>query len=291
MNGPTITPHLWYDREAAEAARLYVQAFGGDSAVRELTTIEDTPSGSADIVSFSLWGQDFMAISAGPYFKFNPAISFQVACAGADEVDALWAQLSPGGKVLMELGAYPFSERFGWLEDRYGLSWQVMTAAGAPAQRITPMLMFTQEVAGKAEEALHFYVGLFPDAEAQVLSRYGAGEEPEEAGTVRLARFQLAGQEFRALDSAQAHAFTFNEAVSLMVNCRDQDEIDYYWNALSAVPEAEQCGWLKDKYGVSWQVVPANLSELMGANPEQTTPVLLAMKKIVIADLIAARDS
>ena len=98
--------------------------------------------------------------------------------------------------------------------------------------------------------------------------------------------FTLEGQWFSAMDgSSHMHNFVFNEAVSLMVNCENQNEIDYFWEKLSAVPEAEQCGWVKDKYGVSWQMVPANMGELISKNPEKTTPLMLKMKKIIIADL------
>lgn len=291
MTRQMITPHLWYDREAKEAAEFYVQAFGRNSMIKELVTIHDTPSGSADIVAFDIWGQEFQAISAGPYFKFNPSISFHVKCRTADEVDALWEKLSAGGQVLMELGVYPFSERYGWLQDRYGLSWQVILTEGVFEQPIMPALLFTQDACGKAEEAINLYTSLFPNSVVQNLTRYGSGEEPDQEGTVRYAQFTLAGQEFAALDSAHAHAFTFNEAVSLIVNCKDQGEIDYFWENLSAVAEAEQCGWIKDRFGVSWQIVPENVGELTAKNPEKTTPVLLGMKKIIIADLIAAGEA
>ena len=102
--------------------------------------------------------------------------------------------------------------------------------------------------------------------------------------------FRLEDTWIAAMDGGGEHKFDFNEAVSLMVNCKDQEEIDYYWGKLSAVPEAEQCGWIKDKYGVSWQIVPENMGELMGRNMEKTTPVMLEMKKIVVADLEKAAE-
>jgi predicted 3-demethylubiquinone-9 3-methyltransferase (glyoxalase superfamily) len=285
MGEQLITPHFWYDTEAREAAEFYVQALGGNSKIEDVSILDDTPSGSVDVVSFELLGQAFKAMSAGPFFKINPSISFHVRCPTAAEVDLIWEQLSPGGIVRMELGTYPFSERFGWIEDRFGVSWQVMYADGPIEQRIVPALLFTQQVAGRSEEAITYYAEVFPESSAQVLDRYGEGEGPDEAGTVRYAQFFLNGQEFVAMDSAAGHEFTFNEAVSFIVSCEDQDEIDYYWEKLSAVPEAEQCGWAKDQFGVSWQIIPQNMEALMAANPEKTTPVMLAMKKIVIADL------
>src|SRR4026209_2928218 len=95
-----ITPHLWFDKEAKEAAQFYVAALGGNSRVKHVSTIHNTPSGSVEVVSFELAGYEFEAISAGPLFKFNPSVSFHVKCKTKDEVDALWAKLSPGGTAL-----------------------------------------------------------------------------------------------------------------------------------------------------------------------------------------------
>lgn len=114
-----ITPHLWFNTEAKEAAAFYVSVFGEDSKVTSVTTISDTPSGNSDIVTFTLRGQDFMAISAGPLFKFNESISFVVHCDTQEEIDYFWEKLS----------AHPESEQCGWLKDKYGLSWQIVPTA------------------------------------------------------------------------------------------------------------------------------------------------------------------
>ena len=123
-----ITPHLWFDKEAKEAAEFYASSFT-NSKVTNVRTLHNTPSGDCDIVSFELSGRQFRAISAGPLFKFNPSISFHVKCKTKDEVEALWNKLSESGTALMELGAYPWSERYGWLQDKYGLSWQIVPRA------------------------------------------------------------------------------------------------------------------------------------------------------------------
>lgn len=293
-----ITPHLWFDKQAREAAEFYVSLFPG-SKITNVTALSGTPSGDCDVVSFELAGQPFTAISAGPFFKFNPSVSFHIKCSTKEEVDAIWEQLSPGGKVLMPLDKYPFSARYGWLEDRYGLSWQVIhVSASSIAQKFTPILMFVGGVCGKAEEALNFYVSVFKNApdraragetKAEILARYGKGEEPDKEGTVRYAHFSLLGQEFGAMDSAREHKFAFNEAISFIVPCDKQEEIDYFWGKLSADPKAEQCGWLKDKYGLSWQITPAVMKELLAGNDkkrmERVTQAFLKMKKFDIAEL------
>jgi predicted 3-demethylubiquinone-9 3-methyltransferase (glyoxalase superfamily) len=293
MTGPRekITPHLWYDKEAGEAARLYTSVFAGrGSKIKNTTTIRGTPSGDSDIATIELLGQELTLLSAGPLFKFTPAVSFLVSSRQKDEVRAWWDRLSEGGKALMELGKYPFSEQYGWLQDRYGLSWQLMHAdREAPAQRITPTLMFVGPVCGKAEEAIRFYASVFRGAAVGDILRYENGEDPDRPGTVKHAAFSLEGQNFAAMDSARQHGFSFNEAVSFMVHCRTQGEIDYYWGKLSAVPEAEQCGWLKDRYGLSWQIVPTAMEEMLGDKDEKrvarVTEAFLQMKKFDIAEL------
>ena len=279
-----IVPHLWFDTEAVEAVEFYVSVFK-NSKITHQSVIKDTPSGDCDILGFRIMGYEFMAISAGPYFKPNPSISFHAKCNSTSDVDDLWEKLSPGGIVRMELGEYPFSKRYGWIEDKYGVSWQVIHMDDDSSQKITPVLLFTQDAYGKAEAAAKYYSSVFSNSSHQVFARYAKGEEPDKEGTVKYAQLVLEGQEFGVMDSARSHEFTFNEAISFVVNCKDQKEIDYFWSKLSAVPESEQCGWLKDKFGVSWQIQPANMDELMSKNPEKTTPAMLNMKKIIIADL------
>jgi predicted 3-demethylubiquinone-9 3-methyltransferase (glyoxalase superfamily) len=290
----TITPHLSYDKEAREAPELYCSVFP-DSRVTNITTLRDTPSGDCDVVSFELSGQPFMAISAGPLFRFNPSVSFLVACRTKGEVDELWRALAQGGEVLMPLGAYPFSERYGWTTDRYGLSWQIIYAGDREIrQSITPTLMFVGKVCGRAEEAIALYTSIFEKAKVGNIVRYGKGEEPDKEGTVKHATFELLGQGFAAMDSARAHQFAFNEAISLVVYCDTQEEIDYHWDRLSHVPEAEHCGWLKDRYGLSWQVVPTGMDEMMRRGSEEqiarVTQAFLKMKKLDIAELQRAYE-
>lgn len=115
-----ITPHLWFDKEAREAAEFYVSVFSGrgEAKIKNTATMQNTPSGSVDVVKFELLGQEFMAISAGPLFKFNESVSFMVNCETQEEIDYYWEKLS----------AVPEAEQCGWLKDKYGLSWQIVPA-------------------------------------------------------------------------------------------------------------------------------------------------------------------
>jgi predicted 3-demethylubiquinone-9 3-methyltransferase (glyoxalase superfamily) len=286
MTMQKITPFLWFEKEAGEAARFYTSIFK-DAKIMDTTTLQNTPSGAVDIVIIELLGHEFTLMAAGPLFKFTPAVSFLVACKTKEEVDALWKKLSQGGAALMELGAYPFSEKYGWLMDKHGLSWQLMFMGGHTIkQNITPTLMFVGDVCGKAEEAINFYASIFRNAKIGDIFRYAKGEGPDKEGTIKHAAFTLEGREFAAMDSAHKHNFTFNEAISFVVRCDTQKEIDHYWSKLSADPKAEQCGWLKDKYGLSWQIVPAVLDRMLkdqdARKAARVTTAFLTMKKFDI---------
>ncbi|MGB9198168.1 MAG: VOC family protein [Terriglobales bacterium] len=284
-----ITPHLWFDKEAREAAELYASIFS-NSAIHSVKTLRNTPSGSVDLVSLSLAGHEFKFLSAGPFVKFTPAVSFLVACQTKDEVDAIWNPLSKGGEPLMPLASYPFSAHYGWIQDRYRLSWQVMFMGDRPIQqKITPTLMFVGAQCGRAQEAVNLYASIFPNSKIDHLLPYAKNEEPDKEGTIKHAGFTLNGDKFAAMDSAQAHNFTFNEAISFMVNCETQTEIDHYWHKLSADPNAGQCGWLKDQFGLSWQVIPSALGRML-SDPDQAkmarvTAAFLQMKKFDLAKL------
>jgi len=284
-----IVPHLWFDTQAIEAAGFYTSLFD-DSRIVSTSKMESTPSGTVESATIILSGQEFALLSAGPFFKFTPALSFSVACGTKEEADRIWNVLREGGSELMPLGEYPFSERYGWLSDKYGLSWQIIYNGGkAVGQKITPSLMFTGAICGKAEEAARFYTSLFGGSSVGGILHYGPGEKPDHEGSLKHGSFTLEGQGFAAMDSAYDHGFSFNEAISLMVFCANQEEIDYYWSRLSAHPESEQCGWLKDRFGLSWQIVPRVLGEMMGdkdvAKAKRVQEAFLAMKKFDIAEL------
>ena len=301
-----IVPHLWFDTQAKEAADFYVSTFGnlsagasaqaGNSKIESIATLHDTPSGDVDSVTFELLGHSFMAISAGPMFTINPSVSFFVQIEPAEEINRIWNELAEGGEVMMPLDKYPWSERYGWLQDRFGPTWQISLGnkKDTGGQSITPCLMFTGDVYGQAEEAINHYTDIFPNSGVDGILRFGSDEAPDEERNVKHAQFRIENQTFMIIESAHDHQFGFNEAISLMVNCDSQKEIDKCWDKLSAVPEAEQCGWIKDKFGVSWQIVPRVLNEMIiKGTPEQVdrvTQSFLPMKKLDIAAIQKAFD-
>lgn len=290
-----ITPFLWFDNQAEEAMNFYTSVFKNSKTgqISRYGEVGPGEPGSVLTASFELEGLQFTALNGGPAFNFTPAISFFVNCDSQGEIDELWERLSEGGSVLMPLDQYPFSEKFGWLADKYGLNWQLNL--GARPQKIVPFLLFVGEQHGKAEEAIKFYTSLFKDSGIENIAHYGPGQEEQE-GTVMHAVFRLSGQEFMAMESNREHQFTFTEAISLYVDCDSQEEVDYFWEKLGEGGDenAQQCGWLKDKYGLSWQIVPSVLIELMGdPDPEKArrvTEAMLQMKKIEIPALERAYE-
>lgn len=293
-----ISTCLWFDDRAEEAARFYTSVFE-DSTLGDISRydaasaeVSGRPEGSVLTVDFTLDGYAFVGLNGGPLFEPNPSISFFVSHRTAGEVDALWDALFDGGEALMPLDEYPFSERYGWVRDRFGITWQVILAPEGSERGVMPSLLFVGDNCGRAEEAIGFYTSVFEGSKPGQVFRYGAGQEPDTEGTVAFADFELEGQPFAAMDSARDHTFTFNEAISLVVDCETQEDVDRYWEALSAVPEAEQCGWLRDRYGVSWQIVPSRLYELLGdPDPERSGRAMEAMLKMKRLDIAALEEA
>jgi predicted 3-demethylubiquinone-9 3-methyltransferase (glyoxalase superfamily) len=288
-----ITPNLWFNGNAKEAVDFYASVFSNTKVIASsyypkskeegLADFQQNMAGEVLTIDFEIMGFRFVAINAGPEFTPNPSISFTIVCKSVEEVDVFWHALMEGGQALMKLDEYPFSKRYGWLNDKYGVSWQIIVRGeGMPAQPITPGLMFTKENVGRAEEAMEFYASIFPDSKIQSIFRY-ENQTGEKDGNVAHALFSLQGQEFIVQESAGSHNFTFNEGVSLSISCQDQDEIDYYWEKFTTDGGEESvCGWLKDKYGVSWQVVPENMDEYM--KKPGAFKIMMGQKKIIISE-------
>jgi predicted 3-demethylubiquinone-9 3-methyltransferase (glyoxalase superfamily) len=275
-----IYPCLWFDGNAREAAELYCSVFK-DTVIT---------SDNQLVVTIESSGQKFMFLNGGPQFTLNPSVSFYVLCETEDEIENSWNKLLDGGSALMPLDKYDWSPKYGWVQDRFGISWQLtlgkLTDVG---QKFTPSMMFTEKHCGKAEEAVNFYTSVFEDSGIVAIYKYFK-EDNDVEGTVKHSQFRLRNQLFMAMDSSFMHAFSFNEAISFVVECDTQKEIDFFWDKLSEGGEEGQCGWLKDKYGVSWQIIPAILNKLMSDihKSERVINAFLKMKKFDIEKLINA---
>lgn len=224
-------------------------------------------------------------------YRPNPSISLYYVCETEEELKRVWEGLSEGGFIMMPLDKYPWSEKYGWLSDRFGISWQItLGAIAAVGQKITPFLMFVGDQYGRAEEAIQHYTSIFKNSGTDGILRYEQNEQPDVAGKVKHAMITLSGQKFMLMESAHAHKFAFNEGVSLTIHCNTQEEIDYYWEKLTESGMESRCGWLKDKFGVSWQVIPTILGKLM-TDPDKAgkaAQAFMQMRKFDIEKIVQA---
>lgn len=284
-----IFPCLWYDEDAKESAEFYCKIFDG-----KITA--DTPV----VMNIELFGQKLMLLNGGPQFKKNASVSFMVICETENEVQNYWDQLSDGGLVLMPLDSYSWSKKYGWIQDKYGVTWQIFLGEKASEQKIIPTLMFIHQNNGKAIEAMEMYTKTFPNSRIGNILRYGDGSEghpaPEPPENIQHAHFEIDGYSLFCMDNSYDHQFDFNEAISMVVMTDNQQQTDTYWNTLTADGGKESmCGWLKDKFGFSWQIVPKRLIQLMSDSDQEkaqkVVQAMMKMQKISIEDLEKAYHS
>jgi predicted 3-demethylubiquinone-9 3-methyltransferase (glyoxalase superfamily) len=289
---------LWFDGKAEEAANFYCDTFK-NSRIGTITNYgeagEKIPGrpdkGTVMTVKLELDGLNVLTLNGGPMFSITPAISMFVGCENAAEIDRLYAALTVGGSVLMPLQEYPFAKKYTWVQDRFGVSWQLIL--DPDKHYVVPCMLFTAANRGKAAEAIDFYIEQFPNSAAENIKMYPPS--PEYPKAVKHAVINLNGQELRIMDANNDCDFAFNPAVSFIVYCKNQSEIDNMWNKLSAGGAEVQCGWLTDRYGVSWQIVPESLHQLIGEGDypksEQVMRALLKMTKLNIVELQQAFDA
>ncbi len=279
MRNQLITPFLWFDGKAEEAAHFYT-SFIKNSQVESI---------NPTVSVFNLNELQFNALNGGNIFQFTNAISLFIKTNDSNEIDNIWNQLKKNGTILMDLDEYPWCKKYGWITDKYGLSWQLFLDE-APLQ-ILPALLFVDKQFGNAQEAIDLYCSLFKDSKTVSVVKF---EEEDEnlKDKIQYAEFSLANQKFVAMESPLEHNFGFNEAFSFVIHCEDQDEVDYYWDSfINLGGEENQCGWLKDKFGVSWQVVPKLLVQLLNdTDREKADRVMNAMMKMKKIDCAKLQD-
>ena len=186
----------------------------------------------------------------------------------------------------MPLDKYPWGEKFGFIKDKFDMTWQLIyTTTATYNQKIMMSMLFVGEQFGKGEEAMRYYTSIFPNSNVISAKIIEEGRpEPAVAGTLEFGQFNLDNEKFVAMDGAGEHKFQFNEGLSFVVECDTQEEIDNYWDTLTKDGSESMCGWLKDKYGVSWQIIPSILSKLM-SNAEKAPRVIEAFLKMKKFDI------
>jgi len=280
-----ITPCLWFNSQAKDAAALYCSVFENSKI-----------TGHSPIVTeIEVSTQKFILLDGGPMYQPNPSISFYYVCENEQELDNIWNAFKKEGNVMMPLDKYPWSEKYGWITDKFGISWQLAVGKISEAgQKITPCLMFTGQQYGRADEAIAHYSSIFTNVHVDGILRYVANESPDKEGKIKHAQLDIDGQKLMLMESAAAaHQFSFTEGVSLTIYCETQQEIDYYWNKFTESGKESMCGWLKDKFGVSWQIIPAILGKIMSdpAKAGKAAQAFMSMRKLNIEQIIQASIS
>lgn len=287
-----ISTCIWFDHSAEEATHFYHTVFA-DTEITQIAKypksaekVSGRPAGSVMTVEMTLENVDIMALNGGPSFKPNPAFSYTINCSSEAEIKGLWTQLSKDGEIRMGLDHYPWAEFYGWTADKYGVEWQLILSN--VKEKIVPSLLFVDSLFGRGEEAINFYTSLFPDSKIESMAY------AEDKKSVMHASFRLNNQLFNLMEGPGKHGHVFDYGMSFMINCDDQNEIDYYWEKLSEGGTEEQCGWVKDKFGVSWQITPKDIGNYYTGDPAKADKVfaaMLQMKKLDQEKLKSAANS
>lgn len=279
-----ITPCLWYNGKGKEAAEFYC------SILKDTKIVAESPF----VTEIEVSGQNITCLDGGPIFQPNPSISLTYQCDTEEEINRIWEAFSKDGSIIMDIDKYPWSERYGWINDKYGISWQLIVGDFNDfGKKVIPSLLFGGQQRGKAEEAINLYTSIFKNAQIDGIYRYEGDEAPGMEGKLAHSQINLNGSKLILTDSHIPQDVPFTEGVSLMIHCKDQEEIDYYWYKLTDGGEESMCGWLKDKFGVSWQVTPDILLQLM-KNPETAQKAMEAfmpMRKLEIDKILDAVNS
>ncbi|MFT4148042.1 MAG: VOC family protein [Micrococcaceae bacterium] len=279
-----IIPSLWCIENAREMAEFYTSTFPNSSIIggskyptEGLLDFQKDFVGKDLTLEIKLMSYQLTLINASDEFKPNVSTSMMVILKDKEQLSKIYQQLLNKGTAVMPLGQYPFCELYGWVADQYGYSWQLVLGAEEDEERMYPSLSFGGNVRGKAAEAAKFYMDTFENSE--LLFEY---KNPQDENLLQIGEISLDGQSLALDDAEEERAETFNEAFSLQVFCKDQDEIDHLWEKLSSNPKAEQCGWCQDQFGVAWQVLPAEQEELMKKPGAFET--MMHQKKIIISE-------
>jgi len=246
-----IHPCLWLDGRAREAAYFYASVFPGAQILGK----------APPMIAIDVGGMKMSLLDGGPGIEADPSISFLYRCDSEAEIASIWKALTAEGKVRIELGASASGPRRGWAEDKFGTNWRL--ALGASPQKVRPALAFAGEARGRAEGAMRFYASIFNDSRIGGVSRSKPGRAPGAKGPAISGELYAGGTWLSLADSPQLEGSGFGRGISLVVICDTQGEIDYLWNKLGKGGSVGCSGWLADRYGVSWQILPRILEALL----------------------------
>jgi predicted 3-demethylubiquinone-9 3-methyltransferase (glyoxalase superfamily) len=276
MTKNDIYPCLWFDINAKDVAVYYCDIFKNGKLLSENSITS----------YFEIMGTKFLALNGGKTFKVNQAISYYVYCNGNDEISRLYDKLSEGGKILMPLNTYPWSNKYAWIADKYGVNWQLDIANIESEQKILPSMLFANAKMNSVREAINQYLSIFPNS--KLILESPCPPEMNMAKAILFAQYSLSGFLFNSMSSNFNHAFDFTPGNSFVIECENQEEIDFYWEKLGEEGFYSQCGWLQDKCGISWQIVPKILSKLMSdpAKAPKVVEAYMKMQKFIIDDLV-----
>jgi predicted 3-demethylubiquinone-9 3-methyltransferase (glyoxalase superfamily) len=237
------------------------------------------------VIKLCIGEMNVMLLDGGPKYSPNASISLFIGLTDENEIEQTYHTLIEGGEALMPLGTYPWSQKYGWLKDKYGFTWQIMKMENSPTDMMVwPSILFANQNYGHAEAFFEKYTKLFKQSSILQIERYGS-YQPEYEGKIMYSQFILSDTMMSAMDGPGDHQHDLTEGVSLVIECDTQAEIDQNWDGLLVGGGVEsRCGWLKDQFGISWQVIPKILYDLMN-NPVMAPNVGQALSKMVKLDI------
>ena len=278
MKSP-LYPCLWFDNNSLEAANFYTSVFPSSKIL----------GSNPMVTTFELINTKFMALNGGPIYKMTPAFSFSVYCENEKEIRRLYNFLSKHGNILIPLDKYDWSPLYAWIEDKYGVSWQLDANSSGQKEKIIPTLLFVNQKNTMVKDAVEYYKNIFPTSDTIFEAPFPPGTGMPE-GSLLFARFRLNENVFNIMCSTEYHDYDFTPGNSIVIECETQEEIDFYWEKLGKDGHYSMCGWLEDKYGVSWQIIPSVLPGLM-MDPEKAGKVAQAFMKMQKLEIGPILDS
>jgi predicted 3-demethylubiquinone-9 3-methyltransferase (glyoxalase superfamily) len=273
-----IFPCIWMNNNAKEAVSFYSTVFNKVTITSE----------NNFAIKATLENTNFLFLNGGNIYTPNSAVSYYYYANDLNATKASYHKfIDAGATIIMPFGAYPWSANYAFIIDHFGVSWQIEADSINNNQKIVPTLLFANDKKTWVKKAITYYTEIFTNATI-LLEASHAPNAPIKAGSLLFAQIKLNSFIINAMSSTMNHNYDFGPGNSFVITCTNQEEIDYYWDKLGQNGKYSQCGWLSDSLGISWQIVPHNLNELLQhpTNSTKSQIALRSMQKITIADLV-----